>query len=442
MSQDKLPASNSKLLLPSNNLSGSTPTSSLPVMGVSDGDATPKDALSQAVGTQLKQAGEQAQVLAGKAMAMAAEKAPEVKAKVLEASAKVGGIATEVFGQTKETLKNPELRAKAVQAHGKKAGMAVGALVVMGVVGWFAAGHVASSRAKDAVEGFLIRNNLQGVVSYGDVSATPFGNVTISQVRIVAADLSQPIQISSVSISDFNPELPWKSGKVAVKSAQVPVLDMAKRQHDMSALGYAALGYTNVMLDSSLSWSGDNNARKLSVISSGEAHDVGSWKVKLDLANIDPSGLASLPGLYQSVRSSNFLGALPQVMQALSTLSGTSLSQADISIDDSDFAKRESLFPNAAVPGDGAAVQAKSGLNEVELVRDGMNPSDARAAAAAAGVWIKKGGSLRVTTHLNVPMPLIHMGSRSSFFGSVPTPMPAFDSFSDFLAKTNSTVSN
>lgn len=72
-------------------------------------------------------------------------------------------------------------------------------------------------------------------------------------------------------------------------------------------------------------------------------------------------------------------------------------------------------------------------IDETQLVRGGMSPSEAQAAREAVENWVAKGGTLRIESNLTQPVALFKRGSLSS---------PAFDSLAEYLMVTKSKVTN
>lgn len=87
----------------------------------------------------------------------------------------------------------------------KNTKLVVGVLVALGVC--YVGGNVyASSKAKDAVDEMIADLPATTQVSYGDVSATIFGDVSIDDIRIGDARQGD-ILVDNIALSGFEAEL-------------------------------------------------------------------------------------------------------------------------------------------------------------------------------------------------------------------------------------------
>lgn len=80
---------------------------------------------------------------------------------------------------------------------------AIGAAVVgVAVIGWFALSHVATSRAEESIHAFLAKHDLRQTVSWKNLSASPFGTVTIKDIAI-RQSRDGMLHVRHVQLSDF-----------------------------------------------------------------------------------------------------------------------------------------------------------------------------------------------------------------------------------------------
>ena len=85
---------------------------------------------------------------------------------------------------------------------GKRLTVGVIALVGLAGSGWLFAKNQANITAKDRIDGFLIRHDLRRTVAYGDVSGSPFGFATLSDVRITMSP-SAVAKAGSLTVSEI-----------------------------------------------------------------------------------------------------------------------------------------------------------------------------------------------------------------------------------------------
>lgn len=319
----------------------------------------------------------------------------------------------------------------------KKAASALvlGALVVAGG-GWTLAKRHATAQARDLVDGFLIREGLNGRINYADLSASPFGSVSLQGVTVTLSP-DAVVRAASVDVSDIalqNGEI--RKARLSASGADVPVLAMARADRYNHALrDMVSLGYTSLRGDVSLALDYDDQRQSLSLETSGTVRDAGGWSARLRMEGIDPAMVATA----RRLASGNFnpLELMGAAAQNMDMLFRVALAEADVTVDNSGIRRRERDIVATDVPQkqDPSARQALP-LDPTALIRAGMAPEAARTSAAAVDAWAKDGGKLRVATGLSRPMPVFKRGA-----GFAPI-LPVFDSPEGFLAVTKATVSN
>jgi len=406
-------------------------------------DASSGEAFASEVSDQLHRAGAEAKELASKAAALAVEKAPEIKRKAQEATIKMGEIASRAIKEAEAsanaasaTLADPQKRQAAIHAYKKKAGigLVVGAVVLGG--GFAFAKHQATLVAKDQIDGFLIRNKLQSSVTYDGLSASPFGSVTLSGITFKGPQSRSTFKIETLNVSGVEMKGGMVQGITAsAKSFELPLLDFARdNPRDSTYFEALGLGYTTITGNLNIEAHFDDQRQTLSLETSGDIKDSGSLKATLKLGGISPALMTQLNTLSQAVQSNNPFAVLGTGIDGMMTITQMTLSQASITVDNSGLFKRQQEVTNADIPPDETATpQADQSINETELVKAGMLPSEAKATHEAVSSWLKNGGTIRIETNLAQPISLFRGGS---WFA------PAFDSPAGYLVATKSKISN
>ncbi len=314
--------------------------------------------------------------------------------------------------------------------------LVLGALVAAGG-GWVLARQHATAQARDLIDGFLIREGVSDKVTYADISASPFGSVSLLGVTMTLSP-DVVFRATSVDVSDIafqGGEL--RKARVSISSADVPVLAMARADRYNQALRAAvSLGYTSLRGDVSLLLDYDDQRQSLLLETSGTVGDAGGWTARVRVEGIDPS-IVSMARRMASSRDVNPLAFMGSAMQNMDMLFRIALAEADVTIDNSGIRRREREIVATDVPRTGeASAQRHPPLDPTALIRAGMTPEAARMSATAAGVWMKDGGRLRMVTGLARPLPLFKRGN-----GFAPI-LPAFDTTESFLTMTKATISN
>lgn len=319
-------------------------------------------------------------------------------------------------------------------AQKNKALIAAGVTLIILGGGWMAAKHQATAIAKDRIDGFLIRNNLTSQISYQELSASPFGSATLSGVKL-ASFSADGVSIGSLEISDVEMKGDQlRAIRIAAEKVDIPLLAMARQQRNADKMVREAigLGYTSLTGFVSVSLRYDEPKAAIALETSGDIRDLGAWKVKLRLANLDATTINTLYGLSNNAAQLGGLALLGVMGQAGEALTRLSLAEADIAIDNSGFFKRANEVTDRDMPPDGSS-EVASVFDEKELIRAGMAPSEASAARNAVDNWLRKGGSLKVVSSLSQPLPLFRGGNIFA---------PSFDSLPGFLVVTKSRISN
>jgi hypothetical protein len=336
----------------------------------------------------------------------------------------------------------------------KPAILGVIAVLFLTCVGWFVAGHYATKAARDGVDGFLIRQNLKGVVSYQNISASPFGKTTLTGVLVKIDGI--PVKCDEVRLSGIDTDNDVPRGMdVVLSGLDIPALDFARSGNEAAAF-FAGLGYTSLHGRLGFSYSLSDKG-ELSVKTSCDASQAGSWKLKLDLSGIDSdilSALAMTPNVMADVSGglsgtsggpsgrSPFgsswntpFSSIGVGVQLLKAATAVKLAGLELAVDDSGIYDRMNKLTVENVPSgrNSAGINPGTVVDETSLVKAGMGPSVAKETAAKIKEWLEKGGGISLSTSLDHPLALMHPGGMM-------IPEPAFDSFASFLVKTKAKV--
>jgi len=396
-----------------------------------DSDETLAAQLSRA-GVEAKElasrAGTEAREFASRAAAFTAEKAPKIRKK----AEKLTQVARNTLADSK--------RRKALVAANKKT-LAIGIVIVALVVGagWTFAKHQATAVAKDRIDGFLIRNGLSTAVTYDDVTASPFGTATLSGVTVRTSKGETIAKIGALKISNVETEGDMLLGvKVSAASFEVPLLALARSQlREPMAVNAIGMGYTTLKGNLSFAESFDDQRRTLSIETTEVVRDLGSVEANLVLGNLNLAALGALANIARAAQQNNPAALLEGAFAGARIFGGATLMEANVTIDNSGWFKRNREITAYDVPVDVSAPVARSDVLTIsDLVRAGMSPSDAEATREAIENWLTNGGTLRLETNIGQPVPLFRPGG---IFGGQSF---AFSSPAAFLVATKARILN
>lgn len=313
---------------------------------------------------------------------------------------------------------------------------ACAAVVLLGG-GWMYAKHQATAAARDQIDGFLVRRNLSGQVSYTDVSASPFGTATISGVEIKSGPRA-PIKIASLDVSDLN----LRGDKVygihlAVNQADFPVLDMARDDGKLNSTTaeMLGLGYKRLVVNALINFDYDDKKEALEVEMGGDLKDAGKWKAKVRLSGLDPMLVNTLYNLPEAQANGGALGLFATAMQGMGSLTRVAIAEVTLMIDNKEYHDRQREITSADYPTENTASTISTDVGEAALVRAGMIPSQAKNSVAAFQSWLRDGGVIHLATSIDRPLPLLKPSN-----GLMPA--LAFDSPASFLAAAKMQITN
>ena len=318
---------------------------------------------------------------------------------------------------------------------GKRLTVGVIARVGLAGSGWLFAKNQANITAKDRIDGFLIRHDLRRTVAYGDVSGSPFGFATLSDVRITMSP-SAVAKAGSLTVSEIDMDGDMILGlRLTAQSVEVPLLKLAQDNPRDNSLHHAiGLGYTTLNGSIDISFRIDDEKGVLSLDTSGDADEAGSWKLRLKLGGFDGGTLNSLYEITKSTGGEVVQKFLEIAIKGAEAITKLTLVEASLSLENSDYFQRSNDIPIADIPPDGGSAAPRvAAINDTELVRGGMNPSEAREAVMSIDEWVKEGGALQIESNLTQPVPLFKQGNLFS---------PTFDSIGKYLAATKSKITH
>jgi len=389
-------------------------------------------ASEEALSDQFNRAGAEARELISRATHLAAEKAPEIKKK-----------AENLASTARITLADSQKRKAFMESNRKKIVIGVAATFMLAGGGWMFAKHQATAIAKDRIGAFFIRSGLSSNITYEDISASPFGSVTLSGVMIRAPDGAVFAKIGSIGLSDIEIKGGRLLGlKVMANSFEVPLLALARSRWRLSmAVDAIGMGYTTLNGNFSFAGRRDDLRQTLSIETNGDIRNMGNMEAKIRLGNIDLDAIAIQFTMSQATQENNPLVILMSSLLDAQSFARATLEKADVTIDNGGYFKRTHEITASDMPPDttptAPAGNARAGATaEIDkLVRAGLLPSDATATLAALENWTARGGRLRVSTNINPydpPFPV------AALWGGMTAP----DNLMAFLAATHATVSN
>jgi hypothetical protein len=305
------------------------------------------------------------------------------------------GTATESLrAQIEKSASEPGARKKLVRA--AVAGAA--ALAVAAGAGWIYAASRASELAKSAIDGFLLDTRLAGQVTYGGVSASPFGRVTIERVAIAGGPDFPAVAIRSIRLSDLRESI---SGSVRFDGIEFSVADVARRGgsgpwRDLLGAGIDRLE-TNLTLDTTYAAA----AGELGIALEAESGAVGSVSAKVQIAGIPRNSGESIVAAARRLRPAGMEG-LVESFQALRELQSIAaragVGSIAVEIDNRPWIRLEAKFPSDPLPPGAAPADAATRSQSIAArMFDAGLPADMAGPNGEAIVkWGVSGGKLKI----------------------------------------------
>jgi hypothetical protein len=311
-------------------------------------------------------------------------------------------------------------------------GIAVAAVVVLAGGGWLVAGKMASAQARTEVDSYVARNNLQDKVRMAEVTATPFGDATIHGMSI-AAGPSTTMTIGTLKLSDIIRQGDRLLAIRVVAEDVVMPLEGAVKDNLISAGSVQpllALGDKEARGNLNFAYAYDPAQSTLSLSEEGTARHAGALNFSIRLVQVPAAVMDALYSAPEAGRTGGAMALMMLGMQVMQSAGPLALAELTFSVDNGPLRRRQPASAVAAPP----VVSAETGTRQ--LMAAGMPEAQARTAAQAGESWLKEGGTLRLATHLDAPLPLLRPNPGNRFM-----PMaPVFDSPQSFLALTKATV--
>lgn len=455
-------SSRGSLLLPSSGLltpaPGSGPRSSATDKSGSGSEAPDLAPLVSEAKELAAKAQAEATELAGQAAAFASEKAPLVREKfsALAASAKAAAAEkTPLFRETYERLEHAA--GEVVSGPGGKRKIAFGvaaAALAAAIGGWLYASHAASVEARRKVDAFVAGNGLSANFSYADVSASPFGAVTFSDVLVKAPGGIEIARIGSLDVSGVDMRDGVFSGAtLAAHRIEAPLLAISRADWMRSNIGdmkgdvvdLLGLGYVVLNGKAVLSVKADPG-NTMAVDLDGEIDDMGKLQGKLLFSGASPQDLVDVVNIFRGLdrqaapvrrNADPFDEGFHIGMAGMAGLAGLqklerlSLASAEFVVDNRGYVGRGRDVTNLPVPANSAS--SNPDANPL-LASMGLESSQEAATIKALNVWRRDGGKLKIVTRLAHPEQVVSIdlfGKSSSFL---------FENFNQFLVRTNAEV--
>jgi hypothetical protein len=370
----------------------------------------------------------EAMILADRVAVFTAEKLPGIKHRAKEMAASAGA-----------TVSDRNARAAFVSAHKRKLVIGAAALLLLTGAGYGLAKHQATIAAKARIDGFLAQTGLATSLTYTDISASPFGSAVLSGVTVKWPSREIVAKISSLTVSGIRTDNDaLLAANVAADGFEVPVLGLARQYRDTPIVSDAVgLGYTVLRGNLRLDVRFDEDKQTFSLTTSATVRDLGSLDLNSTFGGVNSSVVGWLVAMSQSGRQMN-PGAFNRMAGQYGLMQAT-LVDAALTIDNRGWFERLHEITDSNMPPDGtpsASSSSDDDATETDLLRAGMDPSDAMAAAKAASKWSTVGGRLQITTRISDPIPLM---KSSEYFG---LPVLNFDSVPEFIVLTKAKLSN
>lgn len=283
-------------------------------------------------------------------------------------------------------------------------------LLVLAGGGYEIGCYKASEMARDAVDGYLIRNHLQQVLSYKDVSATPFGRVTLSGLRFESPIIGSPVDFAALSISGLSEKGTMPDHlEVSWTGLDLPTRSLLSAGSDLTVL--IGSGFQTLKGDGGFNIRFSSANRELRLETAGRFTDAGSWNLDVTFANFNGPALANAPpergGLFGPEDPLHLA-----VLGAIATLMTVEVKSVDGSLDFSPLMKRLDEIPRTALPADKQPplfdLQAKPAAEG--LVEAGMAPSAARDMADTLQKFVQTGAKISLKSRAEKPVPLFTAG--------------------------------
>lgn len=288
------------------------------------------------------------------------------------------------------------------------------ALVVIGVGGWFGACAIATKKAKEGFDAVYKGTPLEGMVTYDDLSATPFGDVTIKGITMTSPEGNPDgvitVERVDVSVSKGDDGL---SGKMDVAiSGMYGTLENLAAFNDQPLSDYdelRELGYEALDLDATFSVSNDHEKGETAMAITLDLKDAMSFGFSFQLTGTDLSGMEDLRQLESLPENQREKAARKIGEKVVFANIGAKLAalSADMDIED--------LYQRATAKKGGLTDRERQAAESVDpalFMMAGQSPEDAQKSAQAIKKLILEGKALHLRTDIEKPIPFLTITQR------------------------------
>jgi hypothetical protein len=384
-------------------------------------DAGSGQIMPEQVAAQISRAGQAGLIMSARLRASAAEHAPEMRRQAALAAQAAGKGASAALGAAvgaTEGARKAWTSARALP--GLRRSILLGSAAMLAALlggGWLLARQEAIYSARREVPAVLARLGLAGTISYTDLTASPFGSVTLEHVTW--RDGPQLVPIDSVTVSNVA-QAPsgLRRGTLRVKGMAIPIVPMRENLPPGIGNTLLGLGYIAPRTDLDASLDLDDASRMLSADINARAADLGSAVIHLRLSGITTAVLAPLAAAYAQkfgLQSDQRFGpeGMFAMQTALETLTRLALVEASITLDDGPFAARAVAVPAQSMPDESASPDEQERAQRFLTGLVGLvAPDDEAAAQQAAQSWLKDGGRLVISVDPTSPVGLFTAGDQ------------------------------
>jgi hypothetical protein len=421
------PPGTSRLLAPTGMLLPPTSSGQSETRGAASGATAgrgARDGLDRAQAT--------AELLRQRALKAAADHGPTVKRQALLAIDVAGVAARESARHAARRSAEAALAARSAwqgteAAPGRRRSILLGgagAVAVVLVLALMMAQHHATAMARARVAGLLDRYELRRTVLYRDVSASPFGTVTLTGVTLRLDSATVPIDVVTLRDIVSGPDGLTRAS-VAVNGATIPVVPLARSE----ALGFwpavlLGLGVVHARVAGSGSFAVDDRKEVLTASVALDSAGVGGASAAIRLGGVSSARLEEAIRLLQSLQAGSEyhfgFDAQRGEQQLEALVEGVSWQGGNLRLNDAPLRARARQVTRLSTPaedGGGGTIGPVARLPQ-ESFTEIMPGSDAERARRIVQHWLDAGGTLVVRSDPPTPVGLFRRDQMNSL---VPT---------------------
>ncbi|SIS70959.1 hypothetical protein [Insolitispirillum peregrinum] len=320
-------------------------------------------------------------------------------------------------------------------------GLAGVVVVGLAVGGWVYATHKATEFAKAEVDKFLVTSQLQGKVTYQEVTASPLGSASIKGIAVTAPE-AQGVTIDEISVKDaeFHDGKMYK-GTLNAHGVKVPLVELANRQtlspRDQQLVqGMARMGYGVLYGDLGMTSGYDAKSQQATSVLSLSIKDMLTLSLDVGYGNVSEELIKSFMAFSElaATGTASQQQMVGQLLGALGQAGNVTLLNNSFRVDLQGLAPRLQKELDKEQPG--LLAQQAGVLSQTlsqGLIKAGVAQADAQKAGTAVSELLQKGTPLTVKSNMAVPLPVFKNGNFM---------MPAFTDVGTYLAVTKTTISS